>query len=384
MASIKLQEITKGFKKDIAINDVSLEVKDKEFFIIFGPAGAGKTTLLNIIAGIYLPDNGEVFIDNHPMHDVEPEDRDVAMVFEDYALYPHLSVYDNIASPLRSPKYRKPEDVIKKEVTRVAKTLKIDWLLERNPSELSNGQRQRVGLGRALVRSPKVFLMDEPITHLDAKLRHQMRAELKDMQYNLDTTTIYVTHDYLEALSLGDRIAVINEGKIEQIGTPEEIYHKPANEFVASAFGEPEINMLNCTVITNGNDRLLKIFNQKNAYTTSEKVERILKSTADQHVRVGFRPKDIQYSFEKINVESVKGSIYSIEPLGAKAILTVKVEENIMHLVIPSELVLELNLEQDIYINLDLEKGIFFDADTRENLLTTGYKKERRGFAWQS
>ncbi|WP_347835049.1 ATP-binding cassette domain-containing protein [Gracilibacillus sp. JCM 18860] len=201
MADVTLQSVSKKFKKDIALDNINLKIKDKEFFVIFGPAGAGKTTLLNVIAGLYLPDYGDVYLDGEHYNYVEPENRNIAMVFENYALYPHFTVFDNIASPLRSPRYKEPKAVVEKEVSRVANILKIDHLLERDISELSNGQRQRVGLGRALVRNPNVFLMDEPITHLDAKLRHQMRAELKEMQKNLDTTTIYVTHDYLEALS---------------------------------------------------------------------------------------------------------------------------------------------------------------------------------------
>src|SRR5690625_1372232 len=207
MADIIHKNISKFYGDVVALKDININVYDKEFYIIFGPAGAGKTTLLNTIAGLYQPERGEVYIDGENVNHIEPEDRNISMLFEDYALYPHLTVYDNIASPLRSPRYRKPESELDEMVREIAKMLGIDMLLNRDPAELSNGQRQRVGLGRALVRNPNVFLMDEPITHLDAKLRHQMRAELKRMQKDLDTTTIYVTHDYLEALGLGDRIA---------------------------------------------------------------------------------------------------------------------------------------------------------------------------------
>ena len=219
MAKIELFNITKKFGNLTALDNINLEVKDKEFFVLFGPAGAGKTTILKTIAGIEFPDRGEVRIDDLNVNNVEPARRNISMVFENYALYPHLSIFDNIASPMRSPIYKKDEETIKKEVLRVASMLKIDSLLDRLPSQVSNGQRQRTALGRCLVRDPNVFLMDEPIAHLDAKLRHFMRAELKEMQSEFDTTTIYVTHDYMEALSLGDRIAIINEGKILQIGT---------------------------------------------------------------------------------------------------------------------------------------------------------------------
>lgn len=381
MADLRLSGITKKFGKTIALQNINFEVKDKEFFIIFGPAGAGKTTLLNMIAGTYDPDSGHVYMDGACIDAVEPEDRNVAMVFEDYALYPHLSVFDNIASPLRSPRYREPQDVLKRKVTEVAKTLKIDWLLDRNPSELSNGQRQRVGLGRALVRSPKAFLMDEPLTHLDAKLRHQMRAELKDMQKNLDTTTLYVTHDYLEALSLGDRILVLNNGQIEQIGTPEDIYYRPANEFVASSFGEPEINILDAELLTENGEYGFKIFKQSSNYKVPDKVLQVLQRTKQSRVRIGIRPKDVKYSLVKESEHSVLGTVYSFEPLGAKAILTVEVEGAFIRLSIPSEV--DIKLSQEIYVEINIDGGIFFDAN-HNNLFAEQTEKEGSGFAWQT
>ncbi|PLT33737.1 ABC transporter ATP-binding protein [Bacillus sp. V5-8f] len=379
MADIRVEGVSKSFHKETALNDVSLEVKDKEFFIVFGPAGAGKTTLLNVIAGIHLPDKGHVYMNGSCIDHTEPEDRNVAMVFEDYALYPHLSVFDNMASPLRSPRYRQPDSKVKEEVTRVAKILKIDWLLERNPSELSNGQRQRVGLGRALVRTPNIFLMDEPITHLDAKLRHQMRAELKDMQRNLDTTTIYVTHDYLEALSLGDRIAVINKGKIEQIGTPEEIYHEPANEFVATVFGEPEINIVQASIQRKPGQMALTIFSEAHHFTPSKSVQHVLQNEGLDTVRIGIRPKDINYNLVKNSDENVQGCVYSFEPLGAKAILTVQINTDFIRLTVPSEIDIKLN--QDIYIEINLERAIYFDTN-KQNILSKS--SERGNLAWQS
>ncbi|MGP4038924.1 ABC transporter ATP-binding protein [Gracilibacillus sp. D59] len=377
MADITLKSISKKFKKDVALDHINLTVKDKEFFVIFGPAGAGKTTLLNVIAGLYLPDYGNVYLNGEYFNHVEPEDRNIAMVFENYALYPHFTVFENIASPLKSPKYREPKEVIEKEVKRVASILKIDHLLERNISELSNGQRQRVGLGRALVRTPHVFLMDEPITHLDAKLRHQMRAELKEMQKNLDTTTIYVTHDYLEALSLGDKIAILNEGKVEQIGTPDDIYYYPHNEFVAGSFGEPEINFFDAIVTE---DEQLSIFEEAKKQDIPEQVKRKLdKNTKD--VRVGIRPKDIKYSFSKESEHSVECSVYSFEPLGAKAVLTIEKNGNQIRLVVPS--VLQIDMNQPIYIKLDISKAMFFGSD-KINLLSKFIKDAKGEVVWQS
>ncbi|MFZ4451288.1 ABC transporter ATP-binding protein [Salibacterium aidingense] len=381
MADIRLENISKRFNNDIALNDVNIEVKDKEFFIIFGPAGAGKTTLLNVIAGIHMPNHGAVYLQDQYINHVEPEDRNIAMVFEDYALYPHLSVFDNIASPLRSPRYKKPEPEIKKEVERVAGILNIEWLLERSPDQLSNGQRQRVGLGRALVREPNVYLMDEPITHLDAKLRHQMRAELKEMQKSLDTTTIYVTHDYLEALSLGDRIAVINEGQIMQVGTPEEVYFFPENEFVAGSFGEPEINIFEGDIITSEQVDFSPFFGQSAFGFLPKEKQQVLGNKGLQTIRIGLRPKDIHFQFEPVNSkEYIKGKVFSFEPLGAKAVLTVEI--NGKYIRITMKYNEDISINQDVYIKIDLNTAIYFD-ELGNNLLTQ-FSAKRRGMAWQN
>ena len=223
MARIRLDHVTKKYGSITALKDVSIDVKDNEFYVIFGPAGAGKTSVLNLIAGISDPEEGDILFDDAYMNYVEPRERDVAMVFENYALYPHKTVYENIASSMRTKKHRQPEEVVDREVKRVAAMMNISELLERKPTQASNGQRQRIALGRALVRNPNVFLMDEPLAHLDAKLRNSMRKELKSMQEAFHTTTIYVTHDYTEAMSLGDRIAVIHEGSICQVGTGNEV-----------------------------------------------------------------------------------------------------------------------------------------------------------------
>ena len=362
MGTIQLENVVMKFKDTVALNDVTLEVKDKEFFVIFGAAGAGKTTLLNIIAGIYTPDQGKVRIQGNLMNHIEPEDRNVAMVFENYALYPHLTVFDNIASSMKSPRYRKAKEVIDTEVRRVAKSLNIDMLLERKPSELSNGQRQRVALGRALVRTPHVFLMDEPLTHLDAKLRHQMRAELKEMQNNLDSTTIYVTHDYLEALSLGNRIAVLNEGRIEQIGTPDEIYNYPATEFVAEVFGEPEINIEEAKVSNINGEVILEVFNNGTHLVPPNEVVKIIQRNSSESIRIGFRALDIEYGFKK-EEGMTPATVYSFEPLGLKAILTTKINNSLIRLVAPGDL--QVKVDEPIYLKFNMNKAIFFDKDRR-------------------
>ena len=252
MARIQLENVTKKFGKVTALDGVTLDIKDKEFFVLFGPAGAGKTTILNCIAGIQLPEEGVVKFDGEIVNLVDAAHRDTAMVFENYALYPQMTVYDNMASPLRSKLYKKDEEYIKEKIQSVAEMMKMDYLLERLPSQLSNGQKQRVAMGRALVRSPRVYLMDEPLAHLDAKLRNSMRTELKDIQANFGTTSVYVTHDFMEAMSLGDRIAIINEGKVVQVGTGDEIYYMPCNEFVSQLMGDPEINLIPATIEKDG------------------------------------------------------------------------------------------------------------------------------------
>ncbi len=361
MAKIELYNITKKFGKTTALDNINLEVNDKEFFVLFGPAGAGKTTILKTIAGVEFPDKGEVRISDENVNLVEPAKRNVSMVFENYALYPHLTVYDNIASPMRSPLHKKDEVTIKKEVYRVASMMKIDHLMDRLPSQVSNGQRQRTALGRCLVRDPNVFLMDEPIAHLDAKLRHFMRAELKEMQSEFDTTTIYVTHDYMEALSLGDRIAIINKGKILQIGTGDEVYLTPANEFVAKLMGEPEINIFDINLVDNGNEMQGMMLGQDSGYKIEEDVAEVLREGGYQNIRIGLRGNDIAYSFNQDREDFMKGLVYSVEPIGNKTILVVDVKGELLRLIAPNDL--QTNIDDEIFVRVKMEKAMFFNAD---------------------
>ncbi|MCG8483846.1 MAG: ABC transporter ATP-binding protein [Clostridia bacterium] len=361
MAKIELYNITKKFGKTTALDNINLEVNDKEFFVLFGPAGAGKTTILKTIAGVEFPDKGEVRISDENVNLVEPAKRNVSMVFENYALYPHLTVYDNIASPMRSPLHKKDEATIKKEVYRVASMMKIDHLMDRLPSQVSNGQRQRTALGRCLVRDPNVFLMDEPIAHLDAKLRHFMRAELKEMQSEFDTTTIYVTHDYMEALSLGDRIAIINKGKILQIGTGDEVYLTPANEFVAKLMGEPEINIFDINLVDNGNEMQGMMLGQDIGYKIEEDVAEVLREGGYQNIRIGLRGNDIAYSFNQDREDFMKGLVYSVEPIGNKTILVVDVNGELLRLIAPNDL--QTNIDDEIFVRVKMEKAMFFNAD---------------------
>jgi len=244
MSNVILKNVKKQYDNNkIVINNVNLEIKDKEFVVLVGASGCGKSTLLRMIAGLENITSGEIFIGDKKVNDVPPKDRDIAFVFQSYALYPHMTVKENIAFGLKMRKV--PKDEIEKKVQEAAEILDLGEYLDRKPKQLSGGQRQRVALGRAIVRNPKVFLMDEPLSNLDAKLRVQMRSEIKKLHEKLQTTFIYVTHDQTEALTMGDRIVVLNNGDIQQAGTPEEIYNNPANTFVAGFIGSPQMNFIN-------------------------------------------------------------------------------------------------------------------------------------------
>ncbi|RLE52516.1 MAG: glycerol-3-phosphate ABC transporter ATP-binding protein, partial [Candidatus Methanomethylicota archaeon] len=240
MVKIHLEHVTKVFGEVVAVDDVTLTIREKEFMVLLGPSGCGKTTTLRIIAGLEEPTKGEVYIDDQPVTYLPPKDRDIAMVFQNYALYPHMKVYDNIAFPLKLRKY--PKEEIDKMVKEVAEMLHIEDLLDRMPKQLSGGEQQRVALARALIRRPKAFLLDEPLSNLDAKLRVVMRAELKRLQKELGVTTVYVTHDQAEAMTMADRIAVMKDGKVLQVGSPADVFNKPVNLFVAGFIGSPPMN----------------------------------------------------------------------------------------------------------------------------------------------
>lgn len=244
MAEIKLDNVTKHFNGEAAVNQMTLDIADGELLVLLGPTGAGKTTTLRLIAGLETPDSGTLRIGSRDVTHVAPAERDIAMVFQEYSLYPHYSVYDNLAFPLRSPRRRMPEDQIKARVEQVATMLRIESKLQNKGTKLSGGEMQRVSIGRALVRKPTAFLMDEPLSSLDAKLREDLRVELKRIQMDLQATICYVTHDQMEAMTLADRIGVLSEGKLLQVGTPEQIYQQPIDTYVACRLGSPSINLL--------------------------------------------------------------------------------------------------------------------------------------------
>src|SRR5690242_7678119 len=244
MARIELRNITKKFKRHAALSDLSLDVGDGEFFVLLGPTGAGKTTSLRLIAGLDAPNSGSILIDGEDVGQWSAAERDVALVFQYYSLYPHYTVRENLEFPLKSRRRRLSAEEVASRVARAAQTLRIEHLLERKTDRLSGGEMQRVSIGRAIVRDPRAFLMDEPLSNLDAKLREALRAELKDLQMKLRGTFLFVTHDQIEAMSMGDKVGVLNEGKIVQVGTPNEIYNRPKNTFVASFVGSPTMNLI--------------------------------------------------------------------------------------------------------------------------------------------
>lgn len=367
MADIKLENLTKTYKDVTALKNVTLTVHDKEFLVLFGPAGAGKTTMLKMIAGLELPDDGLIKINDEVVNIVAPANRNVSMVFENYALYPHLSVYDNIASPMRSKLYRESEDYIADAIKNVTTKMKINELYERLPSQLSNGQRQRVALGRCLVRKPNVFLMDEPLAHLDAKLRHFMRAELKEMQSSFDTTTIYVTHDYMEALSLGDRIAIINDGQIIQIGTGSELFYTPCNEFVARLMGEPEINIIPSKIVREKNSVKIRIMNHKSLVELPDDVADFFSKNNIVDVNLGVRGNDLSYSVTQDDPDFIEAKVFVLEPIGNRSILTVDVEGLHIRLIVPNNF--QKEMDSNMYIKLDLTDSIFFNGETTDFLV---------------
>jgi multiple sugar transport system ATP-binding protein len=250
MAQVALRNIVKTFDRTPAVQGIDLDISDREFIVLVGPSGCGKSTTLRMIAGLEEATSGEIYIGDQLVNDVPPKDRDIAMVFQNYALYPHMTVFENMSFGLRLKKFPKPE--IRERVQAAARILDITDLLDRRPKQLSGGQRQRVAMGRAIVRNPKVFLFDEPLSNLDAKLRVQMRTEIKKIHQTVTTTTVYVTHDQIEAMTLADRVVIMNGGRIDQIGTPHEVYHKPKTQFVAGFIGSPTMNFLPCRLVENG------------------------------------------------------------------------------------------------------------------------------------
>jgi multiple sugar transport system ATP-binding protein len=325
MAEVKLENICKQFGEVIAVKNFSLDIQDGEFIILVGPSGCGKTTVLRSMAGLETITSGEIYIDGKPVSRVAPKKRDIAMVFQNYALYPHMNVRRNMAFSLKLRKV--PKRQINEIVERTADLLGMGELLDRKPNELSGGQRQRVALGRAIVRDPKVFLFDEPLSNLDAKLRISMRAELLSLHQRLKTTTVYVTHDQMEAMTMGDRIVVMNDGIIQQVDTPQNVYDHPANQYVAGFIGSPAMNFIDCQIRLE-NDRVYAVSPGMELKVPADKAERI-KDRPGQEVVLGLRPEHIIHreAGDQHDPETTfKGSVWVIEPLGSEKLVYIRPE----------------------------------------------------------
>jgi multiple sugar transport system ATP-binding protein len=367
MASIKWENLTKDFGEVIAVNNMNLECEDGEFLSLLGPSGCGKTTTLRMTAGLETPTEGTIYFDGQPINHLSPRERNVAMVFENYALYPHKTVYKNISYPLELRGLSKSD--IDEKVRYAAKLLEIDMLLDRYPKEVSGGQKQRVGIARALVREPAAFAMDEPLSHLDAKLRAYMRAELKRLQKNLGITTVFVTHDQLEAMTMADRVAVLNLGVIQQHATPMDLFNEPANVFVAKFIGEPAMNLLPCEVKDEGDhtyivgealhlelpqDLRRKVHEQA---TTSQ----LLLGVRPQHIRICL-PGEVEQNGKNI----VTCSVYVSEPLGTEQLVRVRVGQDLVQVLTGDDVTVDM--DQTVLLDIPVDRIFLFDAETEKRI----------------
>src|SRR3989344_3514106 len=367
MAEVLLKNVWKRFDGTAAVKDVSLEIPDKEFFVLVGPSGCGKSTTLRMIAGLEEASDGEIWIGGKKVNDVPPKDRDIAMVFQNYALYPHMTVYENMAFGLKLRGYSKKE--IQDRVKEAAEILNITHLLDRRPKELSGGQRQRVAVGRAIVRKPKVFLFDEPLSNLDAKLRVQMRTEISKLHDRLQTTMIYVTHDQVEAMTMGDRICVMKDGPIQQVAKPLEVYNRPNNKFVASFIGSPPMNFLDIQVIKKSGH--LWLDEGKFSLQVLPAMEQPLDSYVGQTLTMGMRPEDIYDRVYAVNTvtrgRTATCTVEVVEPMGSEILLYLNTGKNT--LVARVEPFSEAKVNQEIELVFNMEKIHLFDKQSQARIL---------------
>ncbi len=363
MASISLKEIYKIYPGDVtAVSDFNLEIEDKEFIILVGPSGCGKSTTLRMIAGLEEISKGELYIGDRLVNDVPPKDRDIAMVFQNYALYPHMTVYKNMAFGLELRKT--PKDEIEKRVREAAKILDIEHLLDRKPKALSGGQRQRVALGRAMVRNPAVFLLDEPLSNLDAKLRTAMRTEIIKLHQKLGTTFIYVTHDQTEAMTMGDRIVVMKDGLIQQVDTPQNLYDNPCNMFVAGFIGSPQMNLLDATLLKEDGKYFVDLEGDKLLIDDS-KVNAEMEKYIGKKVKAGIRPEDIKDDDEFISKNPnsiITANVEVSELMGSEIYLYLTYKEyKLTARVLPTSTAKNGN---DVKVAINTKKLHLFDPET--------------------
>lgn len=366
MAEIILENIVKRYDKLIAVNEVNLDINNREFLVLLGPSGCGKTTTLRCISGLEIPDEGKILLDGIDVTKKRASQRDIAFVFQLYALYPILTVYENIAFPLKAQKYDK--ETIKKEVGKVAEILQIQHILSKKPKELSGGDMQRVALGRAMVRRPKAFLLDEPIGTLDAKFREEMRVELKRLHIDIGATTVYVTHDQVEAMSMGDRIAILNLGILQQVGTPFEVYSKPNNLFVANFIGSPGMNFIDCEPSKKEGSFCLKLLEDDISIPVSKEMQDLIekKLSGNGKLVLGVRPEDVSFGTKK-NGGALEVTVYVSEETGSYNIIDVNLgSQKVKVRTLPT---VKPDIGDRVYIELDMERVSLFDKKTGNSIM---------------
>jgi len=363
VAKVKLVNVTKKFGRTTAINNLSLEIKDREFFVVAGPPGVGKTTFLRVIAGLEKPDEGEVYIGDELVNEVDPKDRDISIVFENLALYPNKTAFENIAFYLEE--HKTPKEEIRKRVMEVARMLLIEHLLDRTPGTYSGGERQRVALARAIIRRPRVYLLDQPLANLDAKIRESMRAELKRLAKELGQTIIFTTHDQFEAMSMGDRIAVLNMGEIQQCSTPGEVYNHPANRFVANFVGSPSMNFLDCSY--EEKDGKAYLVHEAFNYDVTEFRDRIAKEASGMELTLGIRPVDIRVVDKPALEGVIEAKVFVTEPLGSRSIVTLQVGKDLVKAIVRAGF--EGRIGDKKYVEFGGQKIHIFDRKTERAIV---------------
>jgi multiple sugar transport system ATP-binding protein len=362
MAKVLLKDLTKKFDDVVAVDNMNTTIEDREFVVLVGPSGCGKTTTLRMIAGLEEATSGEIFIGDRLVNNVPPKDRDIAMVFQNYALYPHMNVYDNMAFGLKLR--RTPKAEIEKRVNEAAKILKIEELLKRRPKQLSGGQRQRVALGRAIVRNPKVFLMDEPLSNLDAKLRVQMRTEIAKLHERLNATIVYVTHDQTEAMTMADKIIIMKDGLVHQSGDPQTVYDHPSNMFVAGFIGSPAMNFLDVVITDN-----YTLKNPKFEINTAANIKKVIESNnlRGKEAVVGIRPEDLEdnaFIHDKHDNAIITAPVEVTEPMGAEIYVYIDIEGVLITARVNPRSGAHVGRPIDLHV--DLEKLHLFDKKTEK------------------
>lgn len=358
MAKVKLEDIWKIYDNGFeGAKNINLDIRDKEFVVLVGPSGCGKSTTLRMIAGLEPISKGDLYIDEARMNDVNPKDRDIAMVFQSYALYPHMSIRENMGFALKMQKEKKEN--INQKVEKIAKILQLEALLDRKPAQLSGGQRQRVALGRAMVRNPKVFLLDEPLSNLDAKLRVEMRSEIVRLHKELDTTFIYVTHDQIEAMTMGDRIAVLNQGELVQFDTPLNLYYRPRNRFIAEFIGSPKMNIIESNLTKEGSSLHVELFSKKIKLPDFKIKDLLEKGVEEGKILLGIRAEEFNYDKES----DIRVKFYNVEYMGSDIYGYTRTDRG-ETIVMRFDSKAPILVDKEIPISISEENTYIFDIET--------------------